>query len=212
MAFDIQDFAAACETAMAGADDRQEAARALLAQLLADNTPDEIIAVLDAAVPEGADIGELIVYGSETLTLLYARVPPRFESGIHNHLMFACIGQLTGREDNTLYERDGDGGLRVASENTVNPGEVFTLPTDVVHHIANPTDEVASALHLYGGDLAGRAPDRSLWTTEGHDEIQFSFPALLRESVVAMKKSDNTAGLDAVVAAMPAAKPLIDSL
>ena len=49
-------------------------------------------------------------------------------------------------------------------------------------------------------------------STDGHVERAFNFRALPPESVRTMNKHGNQAGLDAAVAAIPAVKPLVDSL
>ena len=217
--FTIHGFAEGCKQAMAGAGagagadaaDRQRAARAFLETTMAENEPADIIAVLDAAIPEGADIGEMIVHASPELTMLYARVPPRFQSGIHNHTLFACIGQLAGSETGVAYERNPDGGgLRVKKQVSIKAGEVASLPADAIHHIENPNETTGSALHIYGGDFGAVMEQRSLWTADGQAEIPFTFQALLAESVKAMKASGNQAGLDALVEAIPAVRPMVE--
>jgi predicted metal-dependent enzyme (double-stranded beta helix superfamily) len=212
--FTIEGFAAGCKQAMASAGaaagasdgDRQPAARAYLEKTMAENDPADIIAVLDAAIPEGADIGEMIVHASPELTMLYARVPPRFQSGIHNHTVFACIGQLAGSEIGVAYERNPDGGgLRIKKQVSIKA----SLPADAIHHIENPNETTGSALHIYGGDFGAVMDQRSLWTADGHAEIPFNFQALLGESIKAMKASGNQAGLDALVEAIPAVRALV---
>lgn len=99
--FCISTFVAICKAAMAASDDRQGAAAALMAEAIAAHGPEAIIRALDAAVPPGAGVGELIVHASPEMTLLYARIPARFQSGIHNHTVFANIAQLQGEEFNT---------------------------------------------------------------------------------------------------------------
>jgi hypothetical protein len=89
--FSIEGFAGGCKLAMAGADDKRQAAKAFLEKTMIENETAEIIEVLDAAIPEGADIGEMIVHTSPELTMLYGRVPPKFQSAIRNHSIFACI-------------------------------------------------------------------------------------------------------------------------
>jgi predicted metal-dependent enzyme (double-stranded beta helix superfamily) len=211
--FNIERFAEACQSAMRNADDPQEAVATLLKQTLGDNDHQAIIDTLAAAIPPGASIGEMIVHRSDNLTLLYARVPPRFQSGIHNHTVFACIGQLSGEERNTMFAPREDGsGLDVARKTTLSPGEVLRLPADVIHCIENPGAEAASALHVYGGDFGALMDARSLWSDDDHQQTPFSFPALLQESVKAMKRADNDAGLKALVNAIPATKPLVDAL
>lgn len=207
--FTIDAFSRACTDAMARADDPQAAARSLLERTLADTPTADLVATLDAAVPAGADIGELVFHVSPALTMLYGRIPPRFRSGIHDHTMWACIAQLVGEEKNVLYARDG-AGLRVVDEFTLRPGDIGLLSSDTIHHIENPGTAAASALHLYGGDFGAAQSARSLWTSVGHQERAFSFPELLRESVVAMKRDSNEEGLAALVAAMPAARAIVE--
>jgi hypothetical protein len=68
-----------------------------------------------------------------------------------------------------------------------------------------------SALHIYGGDFGAVMGRRSVWTSDGHKEKPFDFQVLLAESINAMKMSNNTKGLAALVKAMPAVKPLVET-
>ena len=210
--FDIEEFANACKRAMDASDDRRAAASACLKEAMAESSPEDILSVLDAAIPAGADIGEMIVHQSPELTLLYGRIPPRFQSGIHDHTVFACIGQLVGRERNVFYARDAETGLRETGRTTTEPGSVLNLKADAIHSIENPGTATSSALHLYGGDFRALMDRRSLWTSIGFEQLPFTFPALLRESVLAMKRDGNTAGLQAVKVAVPAVKELVEGL
>lgn len=211
--FTIEGFAEGCKNAMNNAEDRRQAARKYLQQTLNDNDPQQIIDTLNAAIPAGADIGEMIVHQSPELTMLYARVPAHFQSGIHNHTVFACIGQLSGEEVGVSYAPADDGkGLQVIKRTRSQPGQVASLPADAIHHIENPGDETASALHIYGGDFGAVMEQRSLWSSHDHQEMPFNFQQLVAESAKAMKLNDNQKGLDALVQAIPAAKPLVDSL
>ncbi len=208
--FSIEEFAAKCTDAMAAADDAQQAAAELLRDTVATHGPDALIEALEAAVPAGASVGEMIVHASPALTMLFARVPGRFQSGIHNHTVFACIAPLRGSEMNVSYEQTED-GLRATERVLAEPGMVLQLPADVVHGIENPGTETAYALHLDGGDVGAIEPERSLWDEHTHEEIRFSFPALVQQSVNAMKRADNQEGLDALVEAIPAARAAVES-
>lgn len=210
--FTIEGFAKGCKAAMAEAKDRREAARAYLEGVLRTNPASEIIEVLEAAIPAGASIGEMIVHQSAELTMLYARIPGRFKSGIHNHTVFATIGQLSGAERNTVYRKTEDGkSLSVDSIETVHPGEVLSLPEDAIHHIENPTTTTSASLHVYGGDFNAVMEDRSLWSFEDLAEKSFSFPELLRESVQGMKLDGNDVGIAELVKAIPAARGYVDA-
>lgn len=210
--FEIDGFAAACEGRIAEPGCSLARLRELLRTTLQEHDPQQVIAALGNAVPPGASIGELIVYRSATLTMLYARVPARFRSGIHNHTVPAVIGQITGEERSTIYEKLGDGRLRVAAELGVKAGEVMSLGKDAIHHIDNPGDATSHSIHLYGGDFAALMDQRSLWDSKDHAEVGFSFEELLRQSVLAMKQAGNERGIEAVTDAIPAAKMLVASL
>lgn len=210
--FTIEGFAQGCKEAMANEADRQAAARKYLEQTMKENDLTDIINTLDASIPKGADIGEMIVHTSPELTMLYGRVPARFQSGIHNHTVFACIGQLIGAEVNTIYEKTADGkGLKVASTKRIDAGEVLSLPEDAIHHIENPNNETGYALHIYGGDFKAVMDERSLWDFEDYEEMSFNFQDLLKESVKGMKLSQNKTGLQALAKAIPAVKPMIEA-
>lgn len=210
--FTIDALALSLEDAKKTAENPQEAVARKLELAIATFGAPAIIEALEAAIPEGASIGELIVYRSPELTMLYGRIPPHFQSGIHDHTVFACIAQLTGEERSVVYEPTADGsGLEIARTEVGRPGDVTRLAPDAIHHIENPCDEVSAALHVYGGDFSALEPERSLWT---HDHVRgnFSFPALMRNSVIAMKRSHNQEGLDGLVAAMPAAAKLVEAV
>jgi len=208
--FSIETLAHELEQVKATAADPQAAIASYLRRVIAEVGAPTIVAALEKAIPAGATIGEMIVYRSPALTLLYGRIPARFRSAIHDHTVFACIAQLTGAETSVVYEPEGD-GLRVARTMTGPPGDVTNLPADAVHHIENPTDAVSSALHVYGGDFGAVAGDRSLWSYGDHARTGFSFEKLLQQSVVAMKRTGNQRGLEGLVDAIPAAKKLVEA-
>jgi len=208
--FTIEGFAKGIKQAMAESTDRRLAAKAYLEKTMQENDPLEMVRTLNAAIPKDASVGEMIVHTSPELTMMYGRVPPRFQSGIHNHTVFACIGQLVGAEVNTIYEKTADGkSLTVARSERVNAGEVISMAEDAIHHIENPNDTTGSALHIYGGDFNAVMDDRSLWSFEDLQEKPFSFQGLVAEAVKGMKQNGNQVGLDELVKAIPAAKALI---
>jgi predicted metal-dependent enzyme (double-stranded beta helix superfamily) len=210
--FSVEDFARGCKEAMARTHDKKAAARACMHEALASHGAGAIIRALAEAVPPGATIGELIVYASPELTLLYGRMPPRFQSGIHNHTVCAVIAQLEGEEVNRIYEKSDEGALREVKKVTLRAGEVLELDRDVIHAIENPGNEPAHALHFYKGDFRAISDRRSLWSWDDHEQKTFSFPELLKESALAMHRSSNHEGLRALVKAIPASKAFVDGL
>jgi predicted metal-dependent enzyme (double-stranded beta helix superfamily) len=210
--FSIDRFAETIKARLADADNKQETVRQALTQAIECYGTDEITRALQAAVPPGADVGEMIVNQSDEITMLYARIPAHFQSAIHDHTVFACMGQLSGEERSVVYEPADTGALRAVQTVAVTEGEVMSLPADAIHHIENPCDETSHSLHIYGGDFGAVREKRSLWSHDDHARTPFSFPALLQGSAAAMKGSGNQAGLDALVQAIPKAKPMVEAL
>jgi len=211
--FSIEGFATGCKAAMENATDKRQAAKACLQKMLEENETSHVIKVLEDAIPEGADIGEMIVHQSAELTMLYGRIPPRFQSGIHNHTVFACIAQLQGEEINTSYQKTENGdGLRVFGTVTNKAGGVISMPEEAIHHIENPNQETGKALHIYGGDFGAVMDQRNLWSSDSYEMKPFTFKDLLGESIKMMKLNDNAMGLDELARAIPITKPMIDAL
>ena len=211
--FSIEGFASGCKEAMESATDKRQAAKAFLEEMLAENNTADVVKVLEDAIPDGADIGEMIVHQSPELTMLYGRIPPRFQSGIHNHTVFACIAQLEGEEINTSYQKlENSDGLRVFGTTSNQAGGVISMPEEAIHHIENPNREEGKALHIYGGDFGALMDQRNLWSSDTYERKPFNFKDLLGESIKMMKLSDNTVGLGELAKAIPATKPMIDAL
>jgi predicted metal-dependent enzyme (double-stranded beta helix superfamily) len=80
-------------------------------------------------------------------------VPP------HNHLTWACIAAIEGREENIFYARDDDGATPGIARLTrtggamVTPGHGIALMPQDIHAIANPDRTFGRHLHLYGRPL-----------------------------------------------------------
>lgn len=194
---------------------RQIAATKVFRATLEKYSIDELMTVLKDSIPPGASIGEMIIHSSDELTILYGKVPPKFQSAVHNHTIFACICCLIGHEQNTIYTLNNgsmDVPPNVEKQFTVQPGQVIELPADVIHSISNPDDSVAHLLHIYGGDFKAVMNERTLWSSEELKAMPFSFPGLMKECCVRMKLSGNDEGLDAVADAIPSLVPVINEI
>ena len=76
--------------------------------------------------------------------------------------------------------------------------------------MTNPLPTVSRSLHIYGGDFGAVMDDRSLWGSDDHREKPFSFPALVQESIKAMKSDGNEVGLNELAKAIPSVRPLVE--
>jgi len=210
--FTIKGFAENCKTILANSDDRRTAAAAYLQKTLEENDLRYIVDTLEAAIPANADVGEMIVHSSPELTMMYVRVPACFQSGIHNHTVFACIGQLYGTEKNVIYNKTTDNRGLIETRNTsVKAGEVISLPEDAIHHIENPNKTTSGALHIYGGDFHSIMDERSLWDYDDFSEKAFNFEGLIKESIKGMIQNQNQTGLNELANAIPTTKKIIEN-
>jgi len=148
----------------------------------------------------------------DELTMLWGQVPPRFQSTIHNHAVFANIAPFYGSERNTIYEEqdreEGTSALKVVKTVDVEPGDVLELAPDAIHCIENLSNEPARAFHCYGGNFKALDDQRDLWSWTTKQKIPFSLPAVMKESITRMQLEGNRDGLEAVVDAIPQAAPL----
>lgn len=76
----VQDAKAAI-LAAGSVEDQQQSVKDLMADVYANNSTDVIIETLNAAVPPGANIAEMILFADDDLTVLWGQIPPRFQSG-----------------------------------------------------------------------------------------------------------------------------------
>ncbi len=98
------------------------------------------------------------LYRSSALTVLRFVWPPAVELFPHDHRMWAAIGIYGGGEDNTFFRRVPE-GLVVSGGKQLRAGDVALLGADVIHAVANPSRAYTAAIHVYGGDYFGTAPE-----------------------------------------------------
>ncbi|KAL3903100.1 MAG: hypothetical protein SGILL_010574 [Bacillariaceae sp.] len=212
MKFTVPDFAKDAKAAMAQTSDvgeKQVLLKTLMEDTIQSNDKADIMKELDAAVPPGANLAEMIVFHDDDLTMLWGQIPPRFQSAVHNHTVFANILPLVGGERNVLFE-EKDGKLEIIRDVTIEPGQVLQLAPDAIHCIENPTDAPARAFHCYGGDFTKLDEKRDLWTWGDEAKVAFSLPGVVKESIARMAAEENTQGLKATATAIPKVAPLVE--
>ncbi len=125
--------------------------------------------LLDAALRDPTSIGDALrpdeggvtlLYRTPELTVIHAVWPPGIQLFPHNHNMWAAIGVYAGREDNAFYRR-ADGTIAETGGKQIETGDVLLLGDDVIHAVANSTDRVTAAIHVYNGDFVHHP--RSVW-------------------------------------------------
>jgi predicted metal-dependent enzyme (double-stranded beta helix superfamily) len=97
--FEVEQFANDCLSAMT---DGQLAVRDVVQRAVSD--PGPIERTLGEA--DGWRIDKL--HHDSELTVLHIIWPPGVDLFAHEHLMWSTVGVYGGREDNTMYRRNGD--------------------------------------------------------------------------------------------------------
>ena len=144
---------------------RVEALRPAFAKLLASEAwlPKEY-GEPDLKSGMGGGIGQYALYRAEngSLCLFSLVIPPAPQTPIHDHLAWGLIGVYRGIQDETVYRRtddgrdEGDAQLEVARQQTVKPGEFYTLlpPLDDIHYVKTVSDTPSVSIHLLANDTA----------------------------------------------------------
>ncbi len=115
------------------------------------------------AVGEPTEAGMKVYHRSSTLTIFRAAWTPRMNLVPHNHLMWACIGIYTGREDNILWQ-ESNMGLEAYGATALFAGDVAAFPDTTIHSVTNPLPRFTGGIHIYGGDFFDTT--RSQWNAE----------------------------------------------
>src|SRR5436190_6184823 len=142
---------------------RVEALRPAFSRLLAADgwLPGEF-AQADTASGMGGGIGQYALYRDEggELCLFSLVVPPGSSTPVHDHLAWGLVGVYRGTQLDTTYARLDDGRdetkakLRIASQQTVNAGEFYTLlpPDGDIHYVKTVSEGPSVSIHLLAND------------------------------------------------------------
>jgi predicted metal-dependent enzyme (double-stranded beta helix superfamily) len=144
---------------------RVDALRPAFARLLAAEgwLPDEF-ARPDLTSGMGGGIGQYALYRAEdgSLCLFSLVVPSGSATPVHDHLAWGLVGIYRGQQDETIYRRLDDGAdpkrarLEVARQQTVNPGEFYSLlpPDGDIHYVKTVSATPSVSIHLLANDTA----------------------------------------------------------
>jgi len=144
---------------------RVEALRPAFSRLLAAEgwLPDEF-ARPDTESGMGGGIGQYALYRDEAgeLCLFSLVVPAGSSTPVHDHLAWGLVGVYRGAQLDTTYARLDDGTdearatLRVATEQTVQAGEFYTLlpPVGDIHYVKTVSEAPSVSIHLLANDTA----------------------------------------------------------
>lgn len=114
---------------------------------------------------------EALLHCSEKLTMVLVRLTPNVHFPAHNHNMKVRVAVYEGGERHVFYEKQGEGLLAKGLKDFL-PGEVAKGDVDMIHSVANFTDQFAGALHIYFGDLV-HTP-RRIWTNDHQSSVPYS--------------------------------------
>jgi predicted metal-dependent enzyme (double-stranded beta helix superfamily) len=148
--------------------DAQRAVEAVLARAVSE--PRAVLAGLG----EPKEPGIQPLHQSADLTILNVVWAPLMLLLPHEHGMWASIGVYTGREDNITWARRGS-RIEASGATSLSEKQIFGLPVDAVHSVANPIERLTGAIHIYGGDFFGTP--RSEWDPDTLAERPFDLEA-----------------------------------
>lgn len=121
-----------------------------------------------------------VLYQDDDLTIMNILWPPGVITEPHNHKSWAVIGIYLGREDNLLWQRDGDGISSVGAL-TLAAGDTHVMDVDAIHSAFNPSQSMTGAIHIYQGDFLDT--EKSEWDPITHQER----PRLMAEKFAQFK-------------------------
>jgi len=144
---------------------RVEALRPAFGKLLsADGWLPDPFAQPDHASGMGGGIGQYALYRAEdgSLCLFSLVVPAGASTPVHDHLAWGIVGVYRGTQLDTTYARLDDGhderraSLEVASQQTVEPGNFYTLlpPDGDIHYVKTVSETPSVSIHLLANDTA----------------------------------------------------------
>ena len=167
--FDVPGFVAACRASLAERD-VIGALASCVARAIAQRQP--LLAMFGTG--PGLRVTELAV--DADLAVMHLASPVGFVFPPHDHRMVSVVGVLAGIEENIYYARR-DTGLAELGRRSVRVGEVAAHAEDVVHSIANGSDEEPLvALHVYAGDFLNG--ERSEWRGDPLREQRYDLARL----------------------------------
>ena len=152
----LDNFIADCYTAV-----NDSAPTKAVREMVSKAVEDPRALIQEIGEPQQGGIQRLHV--SDELTVINVVWAPGMMIMPHNHNMWAVIGVYTGREDNIFWRRlkdDPQGRIEAAGAKSLGPKDVRPLGDDVIHSVANPTQKLTAAIHVYGGDFFCHASQR----------------------------------------------------
>ena len=108
-----------------------------------------------------------VIYRDPELTIMNIIWPPGIITEPHNHNSWAVIGIYQGREDNLLWQRDGD-GIKPVGALPLAAGATHAMRHADIHTAFNPGKSLTGAIHIYEGDFL-TTPKRE-WDPITHEE------------------------------------------
>lgn len=151
--FDLDSFLADLTASITETDPRRAAKEVVDKAMASAGT------VADAISQAAGGISML--HHSPQLTVINVAWAPGMQVMPHDHRMWAVIGIYAGAEDNKFFTRSENGDLVERAGRRLDTGDVWMLGSDTIHAVANPTDRVTGAIHVYGGDFVNQP--RSQW-------------------------------------------------
>jgi len=181
--------------------EKQLVLKKLMLRFFTENHIDQVEKMLHTA--EGS--GELVLHYDEVMSLVYYELPPRFQSGVFNHVAPCVTLTLKGNESNQFYVDTEDGKLKEPLEGhlehtrqrDVPAGQALDFPGGVIRSIENKSDETTKVLVCHLGNIVDQNARRFVYEWTTHTKLPYSWEAVVEHGKERMKAKHNDAGLRA---------------
>jgi predicted metal-dependent enzyme (double-stranded beta helix superfamily) len=130
------------------------------------------------------------LHNDADVTVMHVVWPPGFTVTPHDHRMWAVNAIYAGRENNTLYRRQGTTIVESGGKE-IGEGEVLVLGNDAIHAVHNPAGSHTTGIHVYGGDFFGTP--RSQWDPATMQEEPWDVEEVRRAFAEANRAGDAAA-------------------
>jgi len=184
--------------------DKQMVLKKLMLRFFNENRIDQVEKMLHA----GSDTsgGEVVLHYDDDLSVVYYELPPRFQSGVFNHVDACVTMTLKGSEGNQFYVDTEDGKLKEPEEGhlehtrqrDVPAGQALEFPAGVIRSVENQSDATTKVLVCHLGNIVDHNAQRYVYDWTSHTRMPYSWQAVVEHGEERMKAKHNDAGVAAL--------------
>jgi cysteine dioxygenase len=110
-------------------------------------TYEQIVPFITSPKPP-LNYGRNVIYSTERFEVIVLHLPAHTETPIHDHgESFCCVKIIKGTLHNRIFDLSPH--LTLRKEDTYTADDYFTVTTDQIHSMYNPSKEALISFHIY---------------------------------------------------------------